>query len=106
LRKGDQVVVLAGKDRGKTGKIISTIPSEGKVLVDGVNMVTRHQKPRTRVGRAAATQFGEIQKPAPLDISKVRLICPKCGRQTKPAAVEVAGGERGRKCRKCGELID
>jgi len=106
LKKGDEVIVLSGRDRGRRGKIIETIPDEGKVIVDGTNMVTRHQKPRTRTGRTPGAQLGEIQKPAPLSISKVMLICPKCDRQTKISVAAVSGGLRGRKCKKCGELID
>jgi large subunit ribosomal protein L24 len=106
LRKGDEVVILAGKDRGRKGKIIETIPDEGKVIVDGVNMVTRHQKPRGRMGRTPGAQLGEIQKPAPLSVSNVQLVCPKCGRKARVAAAEVGDGVHGRKCKKCGEMVD
>ena len=64
LKKGDEVIVLAGKDKGKRGKIIQTIPEEGKVIVDGVNVVTRHQKPRSASSRAMVKQqLGEMQMP-------------------------------------------
>ncbi len=64
LKKGDEVIVLAGKDKGKRGKIIQTVPEEGKVIVDGVNVVTRHQKPRSASSRAMVKQqLGEMQMP-------------------------------------------
>ena len=106
LHKGDEIVVLVGKDKGKKGKIIGTNPDNGTVFVDGVNMVTRHQKPRGQSGRTPSAQLGEIQKPAAMAISKVMLVCPKCGKQTRTLASEVADRSSGRKCKKCGELVD
>jgi len=106
IRKNDEVVMLAGKDRGKRGKVIETIPDEGKVIVGGLNMVTRHQKPRGRMGRTQGTQLGEIKKPAPVSVSNVMLVCPKCGREAKVASAVLADGSKGRKCKKCGELVD
>lgn len=106
LRKGDEVAILVGKDKGKSGKIIETLPDEGKVIVDGLNMVTRHQKPRGRMGRTPAAQLGAIQKPAPLPVSNVMLICPKCSKEAKTSSEVASDGSRGRKCKKCGELVD
>ena len=83
-----------------------TLPDEGKVIVDGLNMVTRHQKPRGRMGRTPAAQLGAIQKPAPLPVSNVMLICPKCSKEAKTSSEVAADGFRGRKCKKCGELVD
>jgi len=107
LKKGDEVIVLAGKDKGKRGKVIQTLPEEGKVLVDGVNIVTRHQKPRSSGGRAMVRQqLGEMQVPLGMPIGKVMLVCPKCNKETRLARVPGAEGDMVRKCRKCGELID
>ena len=107
LKKGDEVIVLAGKDKGKRGKIQETLPKEGRVIVEGINIVTRHQKPRSTGSRAMVKQqLGEIQMPAPLPISKVMLVCPKCNKETRSAKQTTADGGTARKCRKCGQLID
>lgn len=106
FRKGDEVIVLAGKDKGKRGKIIQTVPEDGKVIVDGVNVVTRHQKPRSSNSRAMVKQqLGEMQVPLGITIDKVMLVCPKCNKETRMAREETQTG-MARKCRKCGELID
>lgn len=107
LRKGDEVVVLTGKDKGKRGKIIRTLPDEGKVIVDGVNVVTRHQKPRSTTGRAVVKQqLGEMQVPLGVSIAKVMLVCPKCNKETRVGRLRTQEGDLARSCRKCGELLD
>jgi large subunit ribosomal protein L24 len=106
LKKGDEVVVLAGKDKGKRGKIIETIPDAGKVIVDGVNIVTRHQRPRTTGRATPKTQTGTIKKPAPMSGGKVQLVCPHC---SKPARMSVSVGEDGGKtrvCKRCHQAVD
>ena len=106
LKRGDEVVVLAGKDKGKRGKIIETRPDEGRIIIDGVNVVAKHQKPR-QVSRATpTTQVGIIHTPAPVSAGKVMLICPKCSKATRIGAGATNTGERTRRCHKCGELID
>lgn len=107
LKKGDEIIVLAGKDKGKRGKILQTVPEEGKVIVDGVNIVTRHQKPRSTTSRAMVKQqLGEVQMPMGVSVAKVMLVCPKCNKETRSARVRTADGEMVRSCRKCGELVD
>ena len=107
LKKGDEVIVLAGKDKGKRGKIIHTDPGQGKVIVDGVNIVTKHQKPRSTSGRAVVKQqLGEMQVPMGMIQSKVMLVCPKCNKETRSARIMTSSGEWARKCRKCGEQVD
>ena len=107
LKKGDEIIVLAGKDKGKRGKIIQTLPKEGKVIVDGVNVVTRHQKPRSAGSRAMVKQqLGEMQVPLGVPQGKVMLICPNCNKETKISRVSDAEGGFVRKCKKCGELLD
>ncbi|MHB0912287.1 MAG: 50S ribosomal protein L24 [Armatimonadota bacterium] len=101
IKKGDQVVVLTGKDKGRSGKVIQTIPKENAVIIDGINMVTRHQKPRQTTRSTPATQTGRIQKPAPLSAAKVMLVCPRCSKPSR-----VGNVESGRICKKCGEQID
>ena len=107
LKKGDEVIVLAGKDKDKRGKIIRTIPEEGKVIVDGINVVTRHQKPRSANSRAMVKQqLGEMQKPMGVSVAKVMLICPKCYKETRAARSAGNDGVMVRSCRKCGEFVD
>jgi large subunit ribosomal protein L24 len=107
LRKGDEVIVLSGKDKGKRGKIIQTIPEDGKVIVDGVNVVTRHRRPRSSSSRAMIRQqLGEMQVPLGLPVSKVMLVCPKCNKETRMSRTRSPEGGWERTCRKCGEFID
>jgi len=107
IRKDDMVEVIAGKDRGKRGKVLRTIPRENRVLVDGVNLVVRHQKPRSTSSRATPqTQTGRVVKPAPLHVSKVMLVCPRCSQRTRIAISFTSDGKRVRTCKKCKEYID
>ena len=96
LRKGDRVRVLQGKDRGKEGEIMRAMPREGKVVVDGVNMAKRHQKP-TR----STMQGGIIDKDMPIPQSNVAILCPSCG-PTRIGYRFDDQGDKVRICRKCG----
>ncbi|MDP9075527.1 MAG: 50S ribosomal protein L24 [Actinomycetota bacterium] len=96
LRKGDRVRVLQGKDRGETGEIMRVLPKSGKVIVDGVNRVKKHQK-ATR----ATMQGGIIDKDMPMPISSVALMCSSCG-PTRVGYRFDAAGHKIRICRKCG----
>ena len=100
VKKGDTVVVLSGKDKGKQGKIVQAMPKKDKVVVEGVNQVKRHTKPSQ-----ASPQGGIITKEAPLHVSKVMLVCPACNKPTRIAKKEV-NGKHVRACKKCGEVID
>lgn len=106
IKKGDQVVVLAGKDKGRTGKVIQTLPKENAVIVDGVNVVTKHQRPKQVSRATAASQTGRIQKPAPLAAAKVMLVCPRCEKPSRVGSGVGEGGRHARICKRCGELID
>ena len=106
LKKGDEVIVLAGKDKGKQGKIIETLPDEGRVIVDGVNIATRHQRPRRATRATPKTQTGLIHSPAPMSGAKVMLVCPKCSKPTRINSGSTSDGARTRRCTKCLELID
>ena len=106
IKKGDTVVVLRGKDAGKQGKVIESNPRRGTVVVDGMNIITKHQKPRGQSSRIARIQTGRIKSPAPMDVSKVMLICPKCEKTTRVARKRTESGAATRACRNCGELLD
>lgn len=106
VRKGDTVLVLAGRDKGKRGVVLRAMPSEERVVVEGVNMVTRHRKPRPGGPRGQQIQTGTIQKPSPIHVSNVMLVCPRCDTPTRARRVVGESGRRVRVCKNCGELID
>ena len=99
VKKGDKVVVLSGKDKGKQGKILEVSPKEGKVIIEGVNQAQKHVKPR-RMGE----EGGIITVEAPMYASKVMLVCPKCSKPTR-AAHKITDGKKMRLCKKCGETF-
>lgn len=100
IRKGDRVECLAGKDKGKRGLVMEVHPREGRVLVEGVNIVKRHTKPRP-----PNEPGGVIEKPAPIHLSNVALIDPKDDRPTR-IRIEVRDGERVRVAVRSGEKLD
>ena len=116
IRKGDVVHMLAGKDRGKEGRVIDAMPRERKVLVENLNQVKRHTRPRplkdsSRMGGPQIEPGGIIEKPAPVPVSRVMLVCPTCGRPTRVGVEirEVRGEKRKvRVCKRadCGQDID
>ncbi|MHA7818719.1 MAG: 50S ribosomal protein L24 [Erythrobacter sp.] len=100
IKKGDEVVVLSGKDKGRTGKVTLVIPKDGKIIVEGINVATRHIKP------SQANPQGGIQRtPAPMHISKVALADPKDGKPTR-VRFEEKDGKKVRIAVKSGETID
>ena len=100
VKKGDTVQILAGKDKGKQGKIISAAPKAGKVIVEGVNKVKRHSKPSLKV-----PQGGIITKEMPMPACKVQLVCPACNKATRTGH-KIVNGKNSRYCKKCGEVIE
>lgn len=96
VKKGDTVVVLSGKDKGKQGKVLGTVPSEDKVVVEGCNMVTCHVKPRRQ-----GEEGGIVKREAAIYASKVQVVCPKCSKATR-VAYEIKDGKKVRTCKKCG----
>lgn len=96
VKKGDTVVVLSGKDRGKQGKVLGTVPADGKVVVEGINMVTCHVKPRKQ-----GEQGGIVKREAALAACKVQVVCPKCSKATR-VAHKVENGKKTRVCKHCG----
>ena len=100
IKKGDKVKVLSGKDKGKEGEVILALPKKNKVVVGGVNLVKRHQKPNQ-----AHPQGGIIDKEMPLLACKVMLICPECNKATR-VGHQFIGEKKSRVCKKCGKQID
>lgn len=99
VKKGDNVVVIAGKDKGKTGKVLEVFPEENRVLVDGVNIVSKHKKARNQNEKS-----GIVKKSAPINASNVMIICPSCGKATR-VYHKVIDGKKVRVC-KCGVSLD
>lgn len=100
VRKGDEVRIIAGKDLGAQGRVLSVMPKKGKVLIEGVNTVTRHEK--VRYNRRGGQEGGITHKEAPVDISNVALVCPKDGPTRAGYRVDEATGFKTRVCKKCG----
>jgi large subunit ribosomal protein L24 len=129
IKKGDTVYVLAGRSRmkrltpeesakvpeiekkkvaehhaGRRGQVLRVLPSQGKVVVEGANLVTKHNR-KGASGRLAQQQAGRIEQPSPMPVSKVMLVCPRCDKPTRPYREE-REGKRVRICRGCKEIID
>ena len=99
IKKNDKVIVLSGKDKGKEGKVLEAMPAEKKVVVEGVNVATCHVKPRKQ-----GEEGGIIRREIPMYVSKVQLVCPKCGKATR-VGHKTVDGKNVRACKKCGETI-
>ena len=100
VKKDDTVVVLSGKDKGKQGKVLEVSPKEQKVIVDHINMVTKHVKPR-KMGEAG----GIVKAEGAMYACKVQLVCPKCGKPTRAGHKLLADGSKVRVYKKCGETF-
>jgi large subunit ribosomal protein L24 len=101
LKKNDLVEVTTGRERGKTGKILRVILEKNQVVIEKVNLIKRHTRPSPTTG-----QGGIVEKEAPVFVSKVRLICPKCATGTRTRMTRTGEGKKVRVCLKCKELID
>lgn len=99
IKAGDMVRVLSGKERGKTGKVMRVIPKEGRVLVENMNMATRHRKPRRQREKGQ-----RVSAPSPFSASNVKLVCPSCHAVTRVRIVR-EGGKPIRQCKKCSATI-
>jgi len=99
IKKGDMVMVISGDDKGRKGKVIKVMPKKQRVLVEGLNIQKKHQKPR-REGEKGQI----VEKPGPIHISNVKLICPRCGKATRVAR-KIIEGKKYRVCKKCGQTI-
>ena len=99
IKKGDTVVVLSGKDRGKQGKVLGSVPKSSKVVVEGINMVTCHVKPRKQ-----GEQGGIVKREAAIASCKVQVVCPKCSKATR-VAHKIENGKSVRVCKHCGAAL-
>ncbi|MCL4439772.1 MAG: 50S ribosomal protein L24 [Firmicutes bacterium] len=100
VRKGDTVLVTAGKEKGKKGKIINVDPEKSRVIIDGINIVKRHTRPTQKL-----PQGGIMEKPAPMHSSNVMLYCTKCNTPTRINKKVLGDGNKVRVCKKCGEVL-
>lgn len=100
VKTGDKVLVLSGKDKGKQGKIIAVSPKENKVIVEGINIVSKHAKVRK-----AGQEGGIIKTEGAMYASKVQLVCSHCGKGTRVAHKVMDDGKKKRSCKKCGEVL-
>lgn len=101
VKKGDTVEIIAGKHRGKRGKILTVIPKSGKLIIEGLNIVKRHSKPTQKL-----PQGGIVEKEAPLYSARVMLVCPKCGKAARVGHGYLGDGTKIRVCKNCGEQIE
>jgi large subunit ribosomal protein L24 len=99
IKKGDNVLIIKGKDRGKSGKVIKALPRENKVVIEGLNLVKKHIKPRKQGEKGKI-----IEIPRPIYVSNVKLICPNCNKATK-IGYKIEGEEKFRICKKCQSKI-
>ncbi|MBM3459359.1 MAG: 50S ribosomal protein L24 [Armatimonadetes bacterium] len=105
VRKGDQVVVLAGRSNGDEGRVVHVDPQRERAIVEGLNLVTKHVKANPQGGRAAQQQSGRIQMPAPIHLSNLMVLCPSCNKATR-VAHGLVGDKNVRLCKKCGQALD
>ena len=101
IRKNDTVLVIAGKDRGKKGKVRFAYPEEQRILVEGINFIKRHTRARKQVRQA-----GIIEREAPINVSDVMLLCNRCNHPARVGYHFLEDGRKVRICRSCGEVID
>ena len=99
VKKGDSVLIIAGKDKGRTGKIIKSLPKELKVLVEGMNLRKKHVKPKKQGEKGQVVAI-----PTPVDISSIKIICPKCGKATR-IGYKIEKDIKKRICKKCNQEI-
>ena len=100
IRKDDTVMIIAGRERGKTGKVLRTLPGKNRVVVERINLVKRHTKPR------GTQQGGILEKEAPLHLSNVQPLCSRCDKPARIATKRLDDGSGVRMCRRCGEQMD
>jgi large subunit ribosomal protein L24 len=104
IKRGDTVVVVSGKDRGRRGTVQRVIPNTHQVVVGGINIIKKHQKP-VQTGGRSKTQPGIIEFEAPIDVAKVRLVCPSCSELTRVGYAFDEDGAKVRICKQCDAVI-
>ena len=102
LKKNDTVVVIAGRDRGKRGRVLRVLPAKGRVIVEGVSFIKRHTRPNPQKN----IKGGIVEREASLNASNVQLVCPECGASTRIGSRRLDDGRRVRFCRKCKGVVD
>jgi large subunit ribosomal protein L24 len=102
IKKNDEVYVLRGKDRGKSGRVLIVIPDKQRIVVEGVQMIKRHTRPNPQRN----IQGGIVEREAPIHISNVAIMCKNCKKHTRLGSQVLADGRRVRICKKCGNAID
>jgi large subunit ribosomal protein L24 len=100
IKKGDEVKVLAGKDKGKTGKVLESIPESGRIVAEGLNIHVRYSRPKKQGEKGQRVEF-----PGQIPVAKVQLICPHCGKPTR-VGHSITDAGKFRKCMKCGKNIN
>ncbi len=98
--KNDQVLVIAGNEKGKQGRVLKTYPKTEKILVEGVRLIKRHTRPTSK-----SPQGGIVEKEAPINVSNVLVICPKCNKSGRIKHKILETGKSARVCRNCGEMV-
>ena len=100
IKKADTVFIISGKDRGKKGKVLEVLSKKRKVLIEGVNLMKKHQKPKKSGEKGQIIQLAK-----PIDVSNVKLVCPKCGKATRVGYKFLEDKKKYRVCKKCGQEI-
>jgi large subunit ribosomal protein L24 len=101
VRRGDTVAVIAGRERGKRGKVLRVLPADGRVLVEKLNMMKKHQRPTQKL-----RQGGIIERESPLALSNVLVVCSRCDKPSRSGIKVLGDGRKVRVCKRCGESID
>ena len=101
IKKEDTVLVIAGKEKGKKGRVLSVMPTKSSLIIEKINLIKRHMKPNRKYA-----QGGIIEREAPVHMSNVILVCPKCSKSTRIANLLMENGKKVRTCKKCKEVID
>ena len=101
VKKNDIVVVISGKDKGKKGKVLAAMPNQNRIIVEGINFLTKHVRPKS-----AREAGGRVEQEGPIYASKVMFFCDKCKKATRNAHKFLDNGDKVRACKKCGETFD
>jgi len=103
IKKNDLVKVISGNAKGSEGKVLKVFPETGRVIVEKIHLVKRHT--RKQQGSGGAQQGGIVEKEAPIHVSDVILVCPKCGKPTRTSVIVLGDGTKARQCKKCKEML-